>query len=264
MEKITYKKYSWVVFRVAVLVYLGFGLLLYFNQRGFMYYPAMGDPKACAEFQKSGAQKIIQNGTALYYRPGGKKLVVFYHGNAGTVCDRKFLADYFANQNIAYLFVEYAGYGDKRKTNQAALEQNVRDAAEFIKGLSFDELVIMGESLGTSLANYHVNLTAPEKLLLLSPYPSMAAAAAAHYPVYPTRWMIKDDYRTNWAGRNFSGQLLVIHGRKDNIIPSVLGEQFFAEAPFAEKEFFPVENAGHNDLYEDAGVWKKIGAFITE
>lgn len=259
-----WKKYLWIVLRVAVLVYLGFGLLLYFNQRGFMYYPAMGAPHACAEFQKTGTQKITQNGTTLYYQSGGKKLIVFYHGNAGTVCDRKFLADYFANQGNAHLFVEYAGYGDGQKTNEEALKQNVRDANEFIKKLSFNELIIMGESLGTGLANYHATLTEPAKLLLLSPYPSMADVVTTHYPVYPVRWMIKDDYRVNWNGRNAPGELLVIHGRKDNIIPFSLGEQYFTETPFGKKEFFPVADAGHNDLYDTPGVWEKIGAFIAE
>jgi fermentation-respiration switch protein FrsA (DUF1100 family) len=46
--------------------------------------------------------------------------------------------------------------------------------------------------------------------------------------------------------------LLVIHGRKDNVIPFSNGERLFAAAAEPKKNYW-VENAGHNDLEYVAG-----------
>lgn len=249
--------------RIVLLAYFGFGALLYFGQRLFLYYPEMGVPDACSVFGQSGVVQVTEGATTLYSRPGGEKLLVFYHGNAGTACDRKFLADYFSSKNIGFIFVEYAGYGSAGKASEDSLKVNVRDADRFLEKLEFDELIIMGESLGTNLAAYHATLRAPEKLLLLSPYTSMADVAAAHYPIYPVRFLLKDRYATDWGGRNLSGKLLAIHGMEDDIIPSSIGEAFFRNAPFARKELLLVETAGHNDLYGRPAVWDKISEFIA-
>lgn len=258
------KKYLWMTLRVILLVYIGLGAYLYFNQRNLLYFPEIGDPEACALFEDTGAKKSDYNGTTFYYKQNGGTLVVFYHGNGGTACDRKFLADFFDKQGVSYLFVEYAGYGDGRSSTQAALEENVRDAEEFIRKLSFNTLVIMGESLGSGLAVYHATLHAPDKMILVSPYTSVADVAAAHYRVYPARLMIKDNYRIDFGGRNFGGKLLVIHGREDEIIPLALGEEVFRGAPFAEKKPLFVDGAGHNDLFDHSIVFKELAAFFTK
>src|SRR3989344_8170223 len=105
----------WIrVTRILILVYFGFGAYLFFNQRNVLYFPALGDPEACEAFAKTGAEKIVQNGTMLYYKKNGGTIVVFYHGNGGTACDRKFLADEFDRDSLSYLFVGYAGDADDR------------------------------------------------------------------------------------------------------------------------------------------------------
>lgn len=246
------------------LVYVGFGAYLYFNQRNLLYLPEVGDPKACASFKDTGAEKLELNGTALYHKQNGETLAVFYHGNGGTACDRKFLADFFTEHNISYLFVEYAGYGDSRSPTKTALEKNVRDAEEFIKKLSFSKLVIMGESLGGGLAAYHASLRAPDKVILISPYTSIADVAAAHYRVYPARLMVKDNYRTDFGDKSFAAKLLVIHGREDEVIPFALGEEVFKKAPFRDKKSLFIDGAGHNDLFDHRSVFDGLAAFLAE
>ncbi len=258
------KKYLWPALRILLLAYIGFGAYLYFNQRKLLYFPEIGDPQACELFKDTGAEKSDYNGTTLYHKLNGKTLVVLYHGNGGTACDRKFLADFFNEQGISYLFVEYSGYGDSRLSTQTALEKNVRDAEEFLKNLSFTKLVIMGESLGSGLAAYHATLHAPDKMILVSSYTSIADVAAAHYRVYPTRLMIKDNYQTDFGDKDFSGELLVIHGREDEIIPFSLGEKVFRSAPFAERESLFISDAGHNDLFDHQSVFDKLAVFLGE
>lgn len=257
-----WKKRAWSVFRILLAVYLGLGMLLFLRQRSLIYYPQIGDPQACGTFLRTGVAKIGQGDTTLYFKESEPILAVFYHGNGGTACDRKFLADFFAESGVSYLFVEYAGYGDGRPSNKNNLEQNVRDAEEFIRTKSFSRIILIGESLGTSLAAYHASLRQPDGLVLLSPYTSLADVAGYHYPAYPARLMIRDNYRVDLSARDFSGRLLIIHGLADNIMPQSFGEKVFAAARFAEKEAYWPEGRGHNDLYEDPEVLNKIRNFI--
>lgn len=250
--------------RMIFLVYIGLGAYLYFNQRNLLYFPEIGDQQACTLFEGTGAKKLDYNGTTLFHKQNGETLVVFYHGNGGTACDRKLLADFFDKQGISYLFVEYAGYGDNRSSTKAALEKNVRDAERFLKKLSFGKFVIMGESLGGGLAAYHATLHAPDKMILVSPYTSISDVAAAHYRVYPARLMIKDNYQIDFGSKGFKGKLLVIHGREDEIIPFALGEKVFRSAPFAEKKFFFIDDAGHNDIFDRQNVFEELAVFFAE
>ncbi|MFC1756459.1 hypothetical protein ACFLY1_00730, partial [Patescibacteria group bacterium] len=72
------------------------------------------DFKSCTFFQDS--QKINIGGTRAYYKENSKKLILFYHGNAGSACDRSFLRDEFQKLGYSYIFVEYTGYSnDSRK-----------------------------------------------------------------------------------------------------------------------------------------------------
>lgn len=258
------KKFLWAASRVVLVVYVFFGLHLYFNQRYFLYFPQIGEPQACEEFKNTGAEKLQKGETTLYYKQNGQTLLVLYHGNGGTTCDRKFLADFFNQLNISYLFVEYAGFGDNRDSTKEALEQNVRDAEDFVKELSFGKFVITGESLGTGLASYHATMRYPEAMIFISPYTSIAEVAASHYRVYPASAMVKDNYRVDFGNTNFAGKLLVIHGRQDKTIPFKFGQKVFNEAPFAQKESLFLENAGHNDIFHSSVVFDKLTEFLAE
>lgn len=257
------KMYLLSAVKIIISVYIITGLYLYFNQKNYMYFPDLGDPSACEFFKSTGAQKITSGSTTLYHKQNGETLLVFYHGNAGTACDRKFLADFFNQLSISYVFVEYAGYGDGAEPNKATLEKNVLDTKEYLEGLSFNKFVLMSESLGAGLASYHATLRAPDKMILVAPYTSMAEVAAFHYWWYPVKLLLKDNYKTDFKDKGFNGELLVIHGKKDDVIPFKLGEKVFNNAPFANKKSLFLENAGHNDIFDNSATFDEITSFLT-
>jgi abhydrolase domain-containing protein 17 len=58
--------------------------------------------------------------------------------------------------------------------------------------------------------------------------------------------------------------LLVIHAKKDHVIPFWHGRRLYHEAN-APKDFFWVEGAGHNDVVSTAGdaYWHVIDTFVA-
>ena len=241
--------------RILILVYLGFWAYLFFNQRNLLYFPALGDLEACEAFVKTGAEKIVQSGTTLYYKKNGGTIVVFYHGNGGTACDRKFLTDEFDRNNFSYLFVEYAGYADNRETTKENIFEDVLNADDFLRTLSYEKLAFVSESLGAGPLAYHTTLRTPDKIVLLSPYTRISAVAKRHFPfmLYPTALLVQDDFDTA-ALTMFHGSTLVIHGTEDAVIPFDLGQAVYDRIPAGQKQFIPIWGAGHDTTLDTATI----------
>lgn len=246
---------------IAVIAsYLFVILFLFFQQKNYIYFPDYQDFESCPGFAQS--QKINWHGTRAYYTKVTNRLLVFYHGNAGSACDRAFLEETFKQLGYSTLFVEYAGYSnDHRKPSRTLLLADAEQINEFLKTLSYSELVLAGESLGSALALYHSSLLAADKLLLISAFDRLSNVAKRHYPWFPVSLLLREEYDTSqWISKAKS--LLLIHGSKDEIIPLALGEALFQKIPVASKKFVAVPGAGHNDLYEFERTFQAIFNFL--
>ena len=62
-----------------------------------------------------------------------------------------------------------------------------------------------------------------------------------------------------------SSPVLVIHGTRDRIVPFRMGEAIYRAAP-EPRTWFPVEGAGHNDVYYVGGddYFDRIACFIQQ
>ncbi len=252
-----------LIIRILVLVYFGFGAYLFFNQRNLLYFPALGDREACEAFMRTGVEKIVQNGTTLYYKKNGETIVVFYHGNGGTACDRKFLADEFDHNNLSYLFVEYAGYADDRETTKENIFQDVRNADDFLRTISYEKLAFLSESIGAGPLTYHTIRRSPEKIALITPYTRISDIAKAHFPysLFPATLLVRDDFNTVQLDE-FRGESLIIHGTADEIIPFELGKRLYERIPSEKKESFFVSGATHNMVLNAPGVMESLLSFL--
>lgn len=261
------KLFVHAVFRlliIAIAVYVITALMLFFNQRSYIYFPDNTDFYACAYF--TDEKKIEHNGTRMYYGENGERLVVLYHGNAGSACDRALYASYFDTHNISYLLVEYAGYaGDRREPSRELLFKDVENVIDFLSSTQYKILAVLGESVGGGIATHHASLQAPDKLVLISPFTRLSDVAKTHYPWYPVKLALREEYDNLSPIADFSGELLVIHGTADEIVPYTMGKRLYnAAAKTSQKEFMTIENAGHNDLYAHDELFEKIVEFVLK
>ena len=248
---------------IAVFVYIVTAIMLFFNKTSYIYFPDEKDFYDCSYFTDD--EKIDQDGTRLYHRQNGKSLVVIYHGNAGRACDRTLYASYFDANNISYIIVEYAGYaGDKKRPSRKLILKDVDNAINFVKGLDYDELTILGESIGGGAAVQHMTLQSPDKLILISPFTKLSDIARIHYSFYPA-WLLSDEEYNNIEPlSNYKGSLLLIHGQDDQIIPSSMSQRLYEiSKETLQKELMIVPNAEHNDLLVHDEVFKKIISFLN-
>ena len=174
------------MFWIIILVYFGLGVWMTITARGMIYYPnypTKSDFYNCSVFDDS--EKIDINGTRAYYKHAGEKIVVVYHGNAGSACDRDYLKNIFDDFGYSYIFVEYAGYGDdNKKPSKKLLFKDAKNTVSFLKEKKYKEIALFAESIGSGVASFHTSLLSPDKILFIAPFDSLANVAKSHYPLY--------------------------------------------------------------------------------
>ncbi len=188
----------------------------------------------------------------------GAPEVVFFHGNAEHIGRLRADAQGASLAGLAFWAVEYPGYGDA----DAGLpsEGALLDAARAALAVLGAPRVCVGHSLGSGVAVAMAAEGRCAALVVISPYTSMVDVAGYHFGWLPTRWLVRDRFDSLARAPQVAVPALVMHGRRDDVIPFVLGERLAAALPGAR--FLPLEG-GHNDV-RGVETWQAIGAFVRE
>ncbi len=237
---------------VAVCYAAVFGLFS-LTYRSFLY-PA---PKSGLEPQVGGAtlwRLPAERGDviALFAPPSGAKpVIVGFHGNGEELVDLAPLARALIDRGFGVLFVEYPGYG--LAAGQQTTEHAIYDAAERAlreldeQGYGAGDVVLLGQSLGTGVAVEMAARARGARLVLISPYTSMADVVRRYVPFLPVGFVVRDRYETLAKASNVEVPTLVVHGGKDKLIPADMGRQVAQRIAGARLEI--LEDAAHNDVW---------------
>jgi hypothetical protein len=256
------KRRNIVALVMFIVFYISFGMFLTFNQEKIIYQPSAQDFAACLNFIK--AEKITHQGTRMYVSATTGPMVVLYHGNAGSACDRGVYAAQFTQAGYGYIIVEYAGFGnDTKRPSHELIKQDVKNVISYLESIKMEKLVVVGESIGTGFASHHASLAPPEKLLLISPFTNLSDIAKERFWFYPTSLLVDNALDNVEALKNYRGKVVIIHGTKDSIIPYQLGQGLFTSIP-TEKEFISIVGASHNDLFTLEQTYTAMQEFLTQ
>lgn len=218
-----------------------------------LIYPNPGRTNADCDREIS-ENMVKQDNTTLFHHhvDNSDAVVIFYHGNGNIVCDMTFLIDIFNKNEISYIFVEYPGYNNDgiKATHQGVLE-SVHTTVNYIDEQDYENVYVIGQSIGSGAAAYHVSLKAPEKLLLISPFTTLTNVVDAMIPIYP-RFLIErfldDQFDNRSRLADYIGELTVVHGINDPVINSSHGKELFESIPAETKEFITAEGYEHADI----------------
>jgi len=216
---------------------------------------------------RSRAQRLI-----IWVAPPriGKPTILYFHGNAGNLANRAGRFARFTNRGYGVIAPAYRGSsGSTGRPSEAALTRDAalvwRKMGQLIPGLTPQETVIYGESLGTGVA---LKLLAqpsnaqPAAVVLEAPFTSLPEVVQNTYPqLDPLIEHMKNIWNSRSHASALRAPLLVLHGTDDDLIPVDMGRQIFAIAPSKIKRFLPVPGAGHTDIWR-SDVMSEIWAFI--
>ncbi len=260
---------KWIL--IALLVgYGGLAALMYFAQRALMYFPDTArTPPSLAGLPE--AEEIVldtEDGeriVAWHVSPRGNKPVVLYFtGNAGSLRYRVARFRALIVDGTGLLALSYRGYGGSTgRPSEAGL---IADATAVYRYATArypaERLVLWGESLGGGVA---VALAAERPvggLILEAPFTSAADVGARVYPIFPVRWLMKDQFRSSERIGRINAPVLVLHGERDNIVPIAFGEGLYSLVT-SPKRFVRFPHGGHNDL-DAHGAIEAARAFLAE
>jgi hypothetical protein len=267
--RFTWKLTKWAGIAVAI-GYVAVCTGMYAMQRtlvfpklaGHVTAEAAGFPEAQeVNLHTSDGERLV----AWYVAPrADKPLFIYFHGNGDTLNwrvgrDRMLVAD-----GSGLLAVSYRGYeGSTGSPSEDGMHLDAEAAYAFAAEheIAPERIVLWGHSLGTGVAVWLAAERKIKALVLESPYTSVADVAAMNYPLLPVRWLLSDQFHSDWLIDKVTAPVLVFHGDKDAVVPLSFGERLFGLIK-APKCFVHFPQGGHGDL-EDGKILASIRGFIA-
>jgi fermentation-respiration switch protein FrsA (DUF1100 family) len=243
------------------------GLLV--MQRSLLY-PASDRRTTTAEAGLSGFEDLVLQTSdnerlVGWWKPPqpGKAIVLYFHGNGGSLWNRRLRARALTETGRGLLMISYRGYsGSSGNPSEEGLTTDARAAYEWLRhSYEPSRIIVYGESLGTGVAVRLASERPVAGLVLDAPYTSTADVASLIYWYVPVRWLMLDQFRSLDAIQQVKVPILVMHGTADRVIPFAFGTQLFEAAP-EPKQFLRLEGEGHSRNLEQGGL-KVVDAFIA-
>ncbi len=251
-------------FLIALLVfYILFGVLFFFFQKSLIYYPPVQNFESCSGFEDY--QKIDYHGTRFYYKNNSlENVLVYYHGNAESACDISYLKSNFEQANLSLIFVEYTGYSDNMNPSKKLILEDVKKINNFVKENSYKNIIVYGQSVGSGAASYHAFIGNVSSLILVTPFFKFSDLVYSKVLFYPVSLILTENYDNSLYLNNFTGNIIILHGDSDKVIPNKFSLQLFDFLKTLNKEYVLIPGIGHNNIWGSNLFREKVSGFIQE
>ena len=263
-------------FTTIALVLVSFYVLLltlvFFFQRNLLYHPSVdnylkdqmvAEPTEIEKVKITTSDNIDLIGWFYNQEINKFKTILFFHGNAGSLKNRTYKLNHFKDLNVNFLIIAWRGFsGNKGKPNETGLYEDGESAIRWLKTKGIDEknIILYGESLGTSIAVEIAQNKNYAGIILESPFTSMLDMGQKYYPFFPVRFLLKDKFESYKKIANISMPLLIMHGKVDKIVPYEMGKRMYELAN--EPKFFYTQEYGDHMVEYDEKLLLALKQFI--
>jgi fermentation-respiration switch protein FrsA (DUF1100 family) len=260
---------KWLLIVVAV-GYFGGLVALFVLQRSFLFpIPQVGRVAPAAAGFPAAEEHVLTTADGerviVWHVPArpGHPVLLYFHGNGD------YLAGFFArfreliSDGTGIVALSFRGYaGSSGHPSEQGLLLDAAAAYAFTTArYGAERIVVWGFSLGTGAAVAVAAEHPVGKLILEAPYSSIADVAAAAFPMFPVRLLLRDPLHSDVRIARVTAPLLIMHGTDDATIPIRFSERLFALAR-EPKRFVRFPGGGHADL-DDFGALETARQFIN-
>lgn len=110
------------------------------------------------------------------------------------------------------------------------------------------DIEVIGRSLGSGVAVYVASQRPVERLVLVTPYGSLAAVAAEHYPFMPVNWLLRDKFESGSYAPRVSAPTTIVAAENDEVIPKATTEALRSRFREGLASYYVVPGVGHNTI----------------
>ena len=256
-----------------VCFYVLLVIALFFFQRSLLYHPSINNyledhlAKEPTEIEKVNiitTDKISLTGWFYVNKNKGNKTILFLHGNAGSLQNRTYKLNHFKDLNLNFLIIAWRGFsGNKGQPNERGLYEDAKSALSWLKekGIEEKDIILYGESLGTSVAIEVAQDKNYGGVILESPFTSMANMGKKYYPFLPVKFLLKDKFESYKKINKIRIPVFIIHGKVDKIVPYAMGKKMYQLAN--QPKYFHSQEYGDHMVEYDTELLLALKKFIA-
>ncbi len=264
-------KYLYLIFSSIIIAYLVLLVFIYFYQRNLLYHPTENNYQN-DKIQFSYDEIFIKVDDTVKLKSWiinknlkKFKTLVFFHGNAGELSNRIYKLNELNKLDINILLISWRGFsGNKGFPTEDNLYKDAEAAIQWLnsKEVENNKIILYGESLGTGVAVEIGKKNNFNSIILESPFTSMENAAKIYYSYLPVKLLLKDKYDSIKKIETIKIPILIMHGKKDDIVPFSMGKALFEKANNPKHSYFTSDD-DHMMEFNDQ-MLKNIKNFIEK
>jgi pimeloyl-ACP methyl ester carboxylesterase len=231
-----------------VLVCLG----VFVFQRKLLYFPQprqVTDPDATLRLPVDGAELVVT------VRPhDGPRAIIYFGGNAEDVSGNlgQFGRDF---PDHALYLMHYRGYGGS--TGRPSETTLLADAVALFDRVQSEhpEIVLIGRSIGSGVAVGLAEQRPAARLVLITPFASVAGVARATFPWLPVDLILRDRWDSAARAPGITVPTTIIAAARDEVIPAASTAALRDRFAPGVASMVVIDGVGHNDL-EMSGAYR--------
>ncbi len=192
---------------------------------------------------------------------GPAPVVIFAHGNAELIDFWPQELGKFTKLGMGLLLVEYPGYGRSAgKPSQESITEAFVTAYDILvarKDVDKSRIVLFGRSIGGGAVCQLAAKRPSAALILMSAFTS-ASSFASRYLV--PGFLVMDPFDNKKVVSSYSGNVLIIHGNHDEVIPYSHGDALYQAAKQGKMITY---QSGHNDCPKWSVFWQDTESYLN-
>ena len=258
---------------VLFVFYFGTVAFLFFKQSSFIFFSteiSKSQESLLRQFSHFEVN-INHNGFDLHgwfiYREFSPEhpLVIYYGGNAEEISHNLFDLEKYEKESL--LFMNYRGYG--KSTGIPSQSSLFSDALYIFDHISdtysipSTNIILMGRSLGSSVAIYVAKQRHVKAVILITPFDSLINVAKDHYPFFPVKLLLMHAFDSVQIASEITTPMIAIIAGQDRIISNERSVNL-VEHWGVKSHYVTIKDADHNSISNYPEYWNTIRLFLSK
>ena len=250
------------IISLFLVAYFGLGIVLYFRQPSLTFSPTREVPYNPSDlgldYEKvlfRTADDIVLSG---WYIPvkDAKFTFLICHGNGGNIAYALDTVNILNELGFNCFIFDYRGYGNSQGSpTEEGTYLDAQASYDWLtkeKKINAKNIIILGKSLGGSIAAHLASNVEAKGLIVESGFTSYADIGQKFYPYMMVRPFARYNFNTFEYLKKVDCPVLIIHSRIDEVVPFEFGLRLYEQAAKEPKEFLEVFGS-HNDGFLYSG-----------